>query len=292
MAPTTDNLQAFVCVWTAPMWHLAERMLYDLDRVLKAYGVRSFMVYGTFLGAIRHQGVIPWDDDLDMGIFGDDESRLLQAQDALRRHGYHLQRHQIPWDHKTLSYYKVWIASRPSRTGYFYSWPFVDIWVFRPTGRSNTITDGELVCQQSDILPLKPYPFGNLCLDGPHGEALLIQAYGTDYTHTCVSSYLNHREEKRLRPVTMRREDVQRHGYFVQVHTSDALNDGSTPYPKHGLPAQANGIGEGPRVTGRAGVPPYSDGGGAVGLVGWDADHSGYASATLQPFFDTGCSSH
>ena len=80
----TNDLQAFACVWSVAMWRLAERMLYDLDRVLRAHGIRVFMVYGTFLGAMRHQGVIPWDDDIDIGIFGEDESRLLAARGDLR----------------------------------------------------------------------------------------------------------------------------------------------------------------------------------------------------------------
>lgn len=227
MAHMTNDLQAFACVWSIAMWRLAERMLYDLDRVLRAHGIRVFMVYGTFLGAIRHQGVIPWDDDIDMGIFGEDESRLLHARGDLLNHGYQLKQHQLPWDHSTLKYYKVWITSRPSYTGYFYSWPFVDIWVFRPTGHLNEITDGALLCQRSDILPLQPYPFGNLSLDGPCSDALLVQSYGTDYPDTCVSSNLNHREEKSLSPVSKSREYVQRHGYFVQIHARDSVNDRS-----------------------------------------------------------------
>ncbi|MDH3602356.1 MAG: LicD family protein [Candidatus Tectomicrobia bacterium] len=220
----TNDLQAFECVWSVTMWQLAERMLYDLDRVLRAHGIRVFMVYGTFLGAIRHQGVIPWDDDIDVGIFGEDESRLLHAQGDLLTYGYRLKRHQIQWDESTLDYYKVWIASRPSRTSYPYSWPFVDIWVFRPTDQLNESTDGYLCFQDSDILPLKPYPFGNLSLAGPCSEALLVQAYGEDYLETCVSTYWNHREEKRLTPVSKSREEVEFHGYFVQVHTRDSTN--------------------------------------------------------------------
>ncbi len=221
----TNDLEAFECVWPVRMWRLAERMLNDLNRVFGAHGIRVFMVYGTFLGAMRHRGVIPWDDDIDVGIFGEDESRLLQTQGDLLNHGYQLKKHEIPWDQTPLKYYKVWIASRPSTTGYFYSWPFVDIWVFRPTGHLDQITDGAIICQRSDILPLQPYPFGNLTLDGPCSDALLVQSYGAGYLDTCVSSYLNHREEKRLNPVSKSRDYLQRRGYFVQIHAKDSVND-------------------------------------------------------------------
>ena len=37
-----------------------------VDAFCKEKGIRYFMGYGTLLGAVRHQGYIPWDDDIDI----------------------------------------------------------------------------------------------------------------------------------------------------------------------------------------------------------------------------------
>jgi len=44
------------------------RMLKIFDYLCTKYDVKYFLTGGSLIGAIRHQGFIPWDDDLDVGI--------------------------------------------------------------------------------------------------------------------------------------------------------------------------------------------------------------------------------
>ncbi len=44
--------------------------------ICSKYDINYFVVYGTAIGCIRHQGFIPWDDDIDVGMLWEDYVKL------------------------------------------------------------------------------------------------------------------------------------------------------------------------------------------------------------------------
>ena len=44
------------------------QIMQEIIPIINKRGFKYFMLGGTLLGAVRHEGFIPWDDDIDLGM--------------------------------------------------------------------------------------------------------------------------------------------------------------------------------------------------------------------------------
>lgn len=66
-------------------------ILIEFDRVCKKNNLTYWIDFGTLLGAVRHKGFIPWDDDIDLSMPLEDYNRFLQIGQNELNNDYFLQ---------------------------------------------------------------------------------------------------------------------------------------------------------------------------------------------------------
>lgn len=68
-------------------------ILKEIDRICKKYDIEYFLAYGSCLGAMRHGGFIPWDDDIDIYMKADEFLRFREICKTELGDKYYLQNH-------------------------------------------------------------------------------------------------------------------------------------------------------------------------------------------------------
>ena len=71
-------------------WAAQLEVLEEVKRVCGILGIKFFADWGTLLGAVRHHGFIPWDDDMDIAMLRKDYMRFLSEAPALLEKYYEI----------------------------------------------------------------------------------------------------------------------------------------------------------------------------------------------------------
>lgn len=75
-------------------WAAEMELLSELDYICTKHHIQYFADWGTLLGAVRHKGYVPWDDDLDVGMKRPDYERFWKVA-----------REEFPENHQVLNAY-------------------------------------------------------------------------------------------------------------------------------------------------------------------------------------------
>lgn len=61
------------------LWDTELTILSEIDRICKKHSIRYYLMWGNLIGAVRHKGFIPWDDDIDVNMPQKDYFKFLKV---------------------------------------------------------------------------------------------------------------------------------------------------------------------------------------------------------------------
>lgn len=61
------------------LWKIELDIMEEIDGICKRHDIKYSILGGALIGAIRHKGFIPWDDDMDIGMLREDYNRFLEV---------------------------------------------------------------------------------------------------------------------------------------------------------------------------------------------------------------------
>ncbi len=71
--------------------HRMLNILLEVDKICRKNNLSYWIDYGTLLGAVRHKGYIPWDDDIDISMPSDDYKKFTEIANNELPEGFFLQ---------------------------------------------------------------------------------------------------------------------------------------------------------------------------------------------------------
>jgi GR25 family glycosyltransferase involved in LPS biosynthesis/phosphorylcholine metabolism protein LicD len=196
---TLKNNKPFSNLWTTEKLNNLKSLLNDTQICFKQLNIEFMPLYGTLLGLIRHKGLIPWDDDMDIGVNTNNFDIILKNKDLFSKYniGIYLVKATFPLQP---DYIKIYDNRRSNIKGHNWSWPFIDVFKYFEKKdkiyiESNTIPY-EYVLQKDDVIPFKTNTFEGIPMNIPNNvDSVLNKLYGNDWESICYSSSYNHEKE-------------------------------------------------------------------------------------------------
>ena len=187
---------AFRSVWEPESRRQILTLILYFHQFCQKYQISYCIMYGTLLGKVRHNELIPWDDDADCC-----------AGDEIHSYYPLLENQKIgvtTWgQHK--NYYKIFFKNNPKIKSYSWSWPFLDIFPVQTVSTQQFIVPPrkKLLLSRRDVFPATLSTLETVPVMLPAKPNKLLNAwYGPHWKTKCLSGEWRHRLEKSVQNYT------------------------------------------------------------------------------------------
>ncbi len=197
----TSASWAFNSIWDPPAKTQQLALLRRVLAAAEAHDLALYLFWGTLLGHVRENGMLPWDDDVDLAVFDPGHDRLAAFRAALDAEGLQtFDRAQGP---------DVWIKicdpTAPIQShGFPWTWPFIDIFIYSCDPDANDACWPALRYPRNLVMPGRLTQFEGLrCWEPEQPQSLLDLQY-EGWRDRERSSDWNHRWETPAKAVSIR----------------------------------------------------------------------------------------
>jgi phosphorylcholine metabolism protein LicD len=194
------------------------QIMKDVDAVFRLAKIPYWADFGTLLGSVRHKGIIPWDDDLDISIDVRYKKRLRALKPIFSKLGYTLRKAEFS------HFYKVFPKKGIKHPTEKAKFPFIDIFVRKHVDGKFFYLDNHqkitaiwgkrvnkpLYITEKELFPLQEYEFGSFTILGPHNPLpYLNAAFGNDWNRIAYRQY-DHAVGKPIKKIKVKLTDEDR----------------------------------------------------------------------------------
>lgn len=156
-------------------------MMDYLDKLCNKHDIKYWAIGGTALGMMRNKGIIPHDDDIDIGMLQEDYDKLIRLEDDFRKDGYIVEKNEVA---------KFSQQKYLNNSEHIFS-KWIDIFIFEKMTDSQNHQILRYKSQkhrdlwplewfyEDELFPIRRFSFGKININGPNNPTkYLDRSYG------------------------------------------------------------------------------------------------------------------